>query len=536
MSNTDIKIKDIIKQEYAKCLKDPAYFIKNFCYIQHPTKGKILFTLYEFQENVLAALIKYSRVIILKNRQMGLSTLAAARALHLMTFYNDKNILVIATKQDVAKNIITKIRIMHRYLPTWLKRKCVEDNKLGLVYDNGSRVYATTSAGDSGRSEAVSLLIVDEAAFIPSMDNLWGALQPTLSTGGDVIVLSTPNGVSNWFYSTFSKAEEGKNNFYSITLHWSAHPERDINWRKAQDIELGPRLAKQECDATFLTSGDTVIDGEILEWYRNKYILDPIEITGFDRNVWIWQYPSYEKSYILAADVARGDGKDYSTFQVLDLDTLEQVAEYQGKISTRQFADLCIEYGTKYNDALLVIENASVGWDVIQRVIDRNYTNIYYNEISNDVIDDKTITKYNSNLNKIQKKSVPGFTTSNKTRPQIISKMEGYFNERSVIIRSKRLLNELLTFIWNSGRPEAASSFNDDLVMSYAIAVWVRDTGIRLKQKTENLTKVMLDSIQIKNTENHVNTNNIHLINSVDVNSYKIKYNNIDDLDLREFI
>jgi len=259
-SNKKPDLKQLIKEEYAKCAADPIYFIKTYCIIQHPKRGKIRFALYDFQGNILSAFLIYNRIIILKNRQMGLSTLSAAYALWLMTFYDDKFVYVMATKQGVAKNIITKIRIMHQFLPSWLKRKCTEDNKLGQKYDNGSTVVAGTSAADAGRSEAVSLLILDEAAFIAGSDELWGALQPTLSTGGNVIVLSTPNGVGNWFHETFIKAEEGKNNFYPIVLHWTLHPEYTQVWRDAQDIELGPRLARQEC-----LSGDTIITVKDIE-------------------------------------------------------------------------------------------------------------------------------------------------------------------------------------------------------------------------------------------------------------------------------
>jgi len=528
-------LRDIIKEEYSKCVKDPIYFIKRYCIIQHPIRGKIPFILYAFQENILGAFLKFGRNIILKNRQMGLSTLASAYALWLMTFFDDKNILVIATKQDVAKNIISKVRIMHNLLPSWMKRKCTEDNKLGLQYNNGSKIYASTSAGDSGRSEAVSLLILDEAAFIPGMEELWGALQPTLSTGGDIIVLSTPNGVGNWYHETFVKAEEGKNNFYPITLHWTLHPEKDQAWRDLQDVELGPRLAKQECDGSFLASGDTVIAGELLEWYKQTHVMEPIEKTGFDRNVWIWEYPDYTKSYMLVSDVARGDGKDYSTFHILELETLNQVAEYQGKPGTQQFGDLCVEYGTKYNDALIVMENATVGWAALQRIIDRSYKNIFYNENKSDVIDDKVMTKYVGNMIKMEKKSVPGFTTSIKSRPLIISKMEQYFNERSVIVRSTRLINELFTFIWNAGKAEAATSnYNDDLVMAYAIGLWVRDTALRLREQSKELTRATLDGFRVEKTA--VKSTPFFIGGALQKDPYKINVGKSDQWDTRELL
>ena len=138
--------------------------------------------------------------------------------------YQDKNILVIATKQDTAKNLVTKVRVMHANLPSWLKQKCTEDNKLSLRYSNGSQVKAVSSGEDSGRSEALSLLILDEAAFIDKIDTIWTAAQQTLATGGQCIGISTPNGVGNWFHKTWMDAKDGTNKFnnprykYDITI------------------------------------------------------------------------------------------------------------------------------------------------------------------------------------------------------------------------------------------------------------------------------------------------------------------------------
>ena len=157
------------------------------------------------------------------------------------------------------------------------------------------------------------------------------------------------------------EAEDGINDFNFIKLHWSLHPDRDQEWRDEQDKLLGPSIAAQECDCDFITSGQTVIDGIILEEYSNTQVEEPMEKRGVDSNYWIWKPPNYTKDYLVCADVSRGDATDYSAFHVIDIDNLEQVAEYKGKISTRDFGNLCVNTATEYNDALLVIENANVG-------------------------------------------------------------------------------------------------------------------------------------------------------------------------------
>ena len=195
----DPKIKEIIKQEYIKCAKDPVYFMKKYCYIQHPKRGRILFHLYPFQEKVLKLINKNPYNIILKSRQLGISTLSAGFSLWLMLFNKDKNILCIATKQETAKNMVTKVKVMYDALPSWLKVAHEEKNKLTLRLINGSQIKATSASSDAGRSEAVSLLLIDEAAFIDNIGEIWASAQQTLATGGGCIALSTPYGTGNWF-------------------------------------------------------------------------------------------------------------------------------------------------------------------------------------------------------------------------------------------------------------------------------------------------------------------------------------------------
>ena len=170
--NSKGQLKEVIKKEYVKCANDPVYFLKKYCVVQHPIKGKIPFNLYPFQEDTISDFVTSRFNIILKARQLGISTLTAGYSLWLMTFHQDKNILVIATKQEVAKNLVTKVRVMHANLPSWLKQKCVEDNKLNLRYMNGSQIKAVSSGPEAARSEALSLLILDEAAFIDKIDEI----------------------------------------------------------------------------------------------------------------------------------------------------------------------------------------------------------------------------------------------------------------------------------------------------------------------------------------------------------------------------
>jgi len=487
-------LKQIIQEEYVRCLNDPVYFMSRYCYVQHPIRGKIPFVLYEFQQEVLYSLKDHDYNIILKSRQLGISTLVGAYSLWLMMFNSDKNILVIATKQEVAKNLVTKVRIMHENLPSWLKNSCVEDNKLSLKFKNGSQIKAVSSSPDAGRSEALSLLIIDEAAFVESIDEIWASAQQTLATGGRSIVLSTPNGVGGFFHRTWAEAELGQNSFNTIKLDWTVHPERDQSWRDKQDAILGVKLAAQECDASFISSGNSVVPPEILDFYNNTLTEQPIEKRGIESAYWIWQYPDYSVDYIVSVDVARGDGNDYSAFQVLTVNTLEQVAEYKGKLGTKEFGNFCVSVATEYNNALLVVENANVGWAVIQEIIDKNYLNLFYSSKDLALVDTTVSIGKRYDL-KEKSQLTAGFTTSSKTKPLIISKMDTYIREQSIVIKSKRLISELFTYIFNGSKTEAMHGYNDDLVMAYAIGLWVRDTAIRLRNEGIELQRSALSGI-----------------------------------------
>ena len=495
MSETDIK--KIVAQEYVKCMQDPAYFMKKYCYIQHPNRGRILFHLYPFQEKVLHLFRDNQNLITLKSRQLGISTLAAAYSLWLMLFHKDKNILALATTQATARNLVNKVQFMYENLPKWLKIKAEEDNKLSLRLVNGSRIKAASSNSDAARSEAVSLLIIDEAAFIDNIEETFASAQQTLATGGQALVLSTPNGVGNWFHKTWTKAETRDNTFLPVRLPWTVHPERNQEWRDKQDRDLGPKMAAQECDCDFLTSGDTVFLSEDLIFYETTGVIDPTERRGLDGNLWVWETPDYTSTYMVVADVARGDGADYSTFHVLDVERAVQVAEYRGKISPSDFGNLLVGVGTEYNDALLVVENANIGWATIEQILKREYRNLYYSPRG----EMDTVESY---MNKFDNdKLVPGFTQSSRTRPLIIAKMMEYVRDRSVTIRSKRLVEEMRIFIWKNGKAQAREGYNDDLVMAFAIGLYVRDTALRMRQQGMDLARAQLSSFTSINSRNN---------------------------------
>lgn len=494
---SQINIREVAKKEFIKCAEDANYCFGTYCNIQHPTKRKIKFKLYPFQEDTLNQFIQNSYNIILKSRQMGISTLVAAYSLWKMMFISDYKVLVIATNQSVARNIVKKVQVMYEGLPVWLRPQFKEMNRLGMTLKNGSEIKAVSSSSSAARSEAVSLLIIDEAAFIDNLRDIWASAKLTLATGGDCILLSTPNGVGNLFHSLWKKAEEGEGveglkAFNPIRLNWDLHPERDQKWRDQQTQDLGPQLAAQECDCDFLSSGTSVIDLSILDWYKNEIVTDPAERRGAGGDYWLWEYPDYSKTYLVSIDVARGDGSDDSAIQVFEPETMTQVAEFRGKVGTRELGHMALAICNEWNQALAVIDNKNIGWDVVQSFIDAGYPNLFYSYKNDPFLDENIHIRKNYDL-KNKKDMVPGFTTTPTIRGVMVSKLDTYVGTKSVKIKSIRTINELETFIWLRGKAQAMEGHRDDLTSALMQFLFVRDTALKLKSLGIELTKRALN-------------------------------------------
>lgn len=489
--SSQASISEAIKQELIRCKQDPVYFMKKYYTIQHPTKGRMTFNLYPFQEKVLKLLQRHDYSIINKSRQLGISTLTSAFSLWMMLFEQDKNILVLATTQATAKNMVTKVRFAYDNLPTWMKLPVMEHNRLSLRLKNGSQIKAVSAATDSARSEAVSLLVIDEAAFIERIEEIFTAAQQTLATGGRCIALSTPNGVGNWFHKEFTRAQIGENKFTPIALPWTVHPERNQEWRDEQTAQLGARAAAQECDCDFSTSGNTVIEPNTMNWYQENTIREPKEKRDAGGNYWLFGYPEQMKTYMVVADVARGDGNDYSVFHVIDIIDMVQVAEFKDQVPTKDFARKLVSVAIEWNDAMLVVENASIGWDVVTTIQEMGYHNLYYSPKSEIVG-----TQIDLYVQKFDRGDgmVPGFAMNQRTRPLVIEKSRSFIEEKQLTIRSQRLLDELRVFVWKNGKPQALQGYNDDLVMAFSIGLFLRDTAIRFRQTAMDLTYASLNS------------------------------------------
>ena len=313
------------------------------------------------------------------------------------------------------------------------------------------------------------------------------------NTGGRCIALSTPNGVGNWFHQTYVDASASQNNFVSTVLLWDVHPERDLDWFEKETKNMSRRQIAQELECNFNMSGETVIHPDELDWIQTS-IKEPQYRTGFDRNFWIWEKAQDGCNYLLTADVARGDGKDNSTLHIIKLETMEIVAEYQGKPTLDVYSNMLNSIGREFNNGMIVVENNSVGIAVLTKLQELQYPNLYFSIKSTHEYVEQLRGEHMSN-------AVPGFSTTSKTRPLIIAKLEEFIRNKLITIYSSRMYNELKTFIWNHGRPEAMRGYNDDLTLALAIGCWVRDTAFEIGKLEQQYRDVFVDSMFVASTK-----------------------------------
>jgi len=524
--NKDRQVKEIIR-----CGKDPVHFINKYVKIQHPKKGLVPFNTYEFQDECVQDFLDHQFNVVLKARQMGLSTLTAAYAAWMVLFYKHKNVLIIATKLDVAKNIVKKVKTIIRNLPPWLVLpKMVRESVQTLEFSNGSQLHASPTSDSGGRGEALSLLIVDEAAFIPGFSELWKAILPTVSEGGKVIVISTPNGASGQYYDIYTGAESGRNQFNPIKITWDMHPDRDQSWIDNMARNLNKRQLAEEYLCDFASSGETFLSPDDISWL-SELVREPISKGGPGMGLWTWEYPNPGEEYIISADISRGDSEDFSAFHVINATTDKVVAEFLGLIPPDGLGEFLVEMGIKYNQALICPENNSFGYSTIVKIRDLDYRRLYHPKHKNiygfNYISDIDDQKF-------------GFQTNVKTRMEALVKLESTIRNKKIEIYSSRFVNELKSFVWSGGKAEARKGKHDDLVMSLAIGLTLFEQGGHDPEKALKDQQMMLLGMSRANNsyENVKNNGNEVLANrpryGTDQEKDLSKYRFADDKEVRK--
>lgn len=468
-----------IREELKKCAKSFAYWCHRFVKILNILHGTVPFILYKYQKKVIKDYESKRFNMISKFRQGGLTTVAVLWGLWRSIFKKDQQIYVLSKTDREAKAAGDIASKAMDNMPYWMIDPEKSDlNKHEMKFrDVESKICFYTPAAARGKS--ATHIIIDEAAFIEGMDEHWKAMYPVIASGGSVAIISTVNGMGNWYEKTYHEAEAGKNFFNIIQLDYWEHPlYANPIWAEQTKANLGEDNWNQEVMRDFLNSGDTYISAKVLghldNYTRNN---DPVR-TAFtelsnhntdgwkDGALWIWREPVEGHEYIIGADCAEGVGKsgDSSCFQVLDTGTLEQVAEfYSNKVAPHVFAQILHRIGLYYQSATIVVENNTVGGAVLNGLV---------NDLAYEVL-------YYENRKGLAPKA--GLKIGPQNRSIVLEGMQHRLMNGTVRINSRRLVYELNTFIYSAQhrRAEARKGYHDDAIMALALAIHVRDERIR---------------------------------------------------------
>lgn len=434
----------------ARVVQDVFYF-SLFIFVVHPVRGKVRFELYPYQKSVLYQFVKDRFNIILKFRQAGITELISMYCLWLAMYHPNKKINIISIKDTTAKKVLKKIKYMYKNLPPYLQVPIVngrtgEYGSASMIeFNNGSFIESIPTSSEAGRSESLSLLVIDEAAIVRWADQIWAAAFPTLSTGGSAIVNSTPYGIGNFYHSKWVDAIAGGNEFTPIRLYWKMHPERDIEWYNQMSTALGPKRTAQEIDGDFLSSGNSVFDLMDIKAIEDCLSDFPVIKRRYNGQYLQFNEPEPDKDYFIGADVATGRATDYSSFTCMDKVGEEQ-AVYKGRMSVDKYARLLGDTGQLFNWATLAPESNDVGLAVTSMLQVEGYPKLYYFQ--------KMVKKKGKTRPEVD--TAPGWLTTSKNRPVIIDGLEADIRNDVITCKDPFFVYEAKTFIYDSlGRPVA---------------------------------------------------------------------------------
>lgn len=469
-------------QELLRASRDPVFFCKKFLKVQHPTKGAIPLELYPFQEEFIKTMLKYNRVIALMGRQLGKTTTVSAYILWKACFQSDQTILILAQTERNALEILQKIKYAYEELPDYIKPGVISYNKGSVEFDNGSRIISRATKPNSIRGLSISLLYCDEFAFVaPNIAaEFWSAVQPTLATGGQCVITSTPNSDEDLFAQFWHMACDtvdengqerpggvGRNGFKAIMYTWEVHPERDEEWKKKQIAEIGLEKFLREHECRFIQFEETIVNQIAM---ANLKGIDPKNVENGIR--WYTDTLYDEDYYIVALDPAIGTGSDYAAIQVLKGPDLEQIAEWahnkappaQQIAILRKILEKIKNNISDENRIYWSFENNSVGEAIvslIREIGEENFPGILINEPRRPGFSRRIIRR--------------GLTTTKKTKIKAILQLRRFIETNKIKINSRNFISELKTYVRTGESFGAKPGCHDDLVAAMLIAIRVVD-------------------------------------------------------------
>lgn len=569
---------DYLASEFAKCYKDKSriYMIQNYLKTFDNTRKKdVPFQLFPRQQDLCRALGNANNVVTTKPRQAGITTTSGAFIACEMCLADKESpqtVLTIGNTLDLAQQMLFKIRDFLMQFPLWMWGDEFMDlgfdpmgpppnknviftrcNSKELILKNGCKVVARSSGPDASRGVGgVQWLIFDEAAFIENGKDVYASALPTVSTGGHIIMISTPNGKDMLYYETCRQAKlkgtKDWNNFELVEMKWYQDPRYNkfLEWTK-KDEETGEILIQkenyidkegnitfdndhwekmvedgwlprspwyvkmcqqfnndsqkiaQELDVSFLGSASNVVDPEFIEMQDKLNKRDPLYVDPMIDDTWIWKEPIPGHRYLMSIDCSRGDAADRTAIEILDLDgidddgtpCLEQVLEYHGKMTGDVIGELAYKYGMMYGEAFTVIDCIGGTGDACLLMMMRlGYKNLYYDDPELKVY---TMQRDASSIQPTPDGKLPGFHSSS-VRFQMLTYFANMVKTNQIKIRSKRVIAELDTWIYKgtAARIDHQDGCHDDTLTCLAMAVFVMNFSMKKFLEAKEKDKIML--------------------------------------------
>ena len=466
-------------QEYQKCMDDPIYFIENYMKIVSLDEGLVPMNMYKFQKKMVKTFHKNRFTICKLPRQSGKSTIIIAYLLHYVLFNPNVNVAILANKSSTARDILGRLQLGYEHLPKWLQQGVISWNKGSLDLENGSSILAASTSASAIRGGSYNIIFLDEFAYVPSTvsEEFFSSVYPTISSGKTtkVMIVSTPHGM-NMFYKLWTDAENKKNDYVPIEVHWSEVPGRDEVWKEETIRNTSQSQFNSEFECEFLGSIDTLISPHKLK--QMPYI-DPIQSHA---DLDIFEKPDPKKTYFLTADVARGSSQDYSAFVVMDVTTMPYkiVAKYRNnEVKPLMFPHKIHEVAKAYNNCFVMVEVNDIGEQVANSLqFDLEYDNL-------------VMASMRGRSGQILGAGFSGGKAQLGVRTTKAVKRIGCSNLKQLIESDKLLIpdydvmNELSTFVVKGSSWAADDGCNDDLVACLFLFAWAVDQQY-FKELTDN--------------------------------------------------
>ena len=457
-------------EEYIKCRDDILYFLENHVKIVHVDEGLIPFSLYPYQKKLITTISDNRNVIVKTGRQVGKSTTTLGWLLHYVLFNQSKTVGILANKAATARELLGRIQIAYQHLPKFLQQGLKEWNKGSLELENGSKIIASSTSSSAIRGFSFSCILLDEFAHVQRhiADEFIRSVYPTISSGKEtkVIIVSTPNGF-NMFYKYWNDAEEGTNDFTPFKVHWSSVPDRDKVWKDKIQSTIGEDAFRQEYEAEFLGSSNTLVSYEKLQ--ELSYISPIYRKNDVD----VFEDEDKSHSYVITVDVARGQGLDYSAFTVFDITNIPYkiVAKYKSNhVAPLVFPNIINIIGKKYNNAYILIEVNDIGSqvsDVLHH--DLEYENLFSTA---------WYGRHGQQLSGFvggKRDSQFGVRTTKSMKKVGCSNLKALIEDDKLLIPDYDMISELTTFVSSADSFAAEEGANDDLVITLVLFAWMVD-------------------------------------------------------------